>query len=77
MWDFPGPGLEPVSPALAGGFLTTAPPGKPKEGILYVSINPFFLTIKLPEATKFKYHYRYLSGEFVIMLCCYLDYSVF
>ena len=28
-WDFPGPGLEPVSPALAGGFLTTAPLGKP------------------------------------------------
>ena len=28
MWDLPGPGLEPVSPALAGGFLTTAPPGK-------------------------------------------------
>ena len=25
MWDLPGPGLEPVSPALAGGFLTTAP----------------------------------------------------
>ena len=24
-----GPGLEHVSPALAGGFLTTAPPGKP------------------------------------------------
>ena len=29
MWDLPGPGLEPVSPALTGGFLTTAPPGKP------------------------------------------------
>ena len=28
MWDLPGPGIEPVSPALAGGFLTTAPPGK-------------------------------------------------
>ena len=28
MWDLPGPGLEPVSPTLAGGFLTTAPPGK-------------------------------------------------
>ena len=28
MWDLPGPGHEPVSPALAGGFLTTAPPGK-------------------------------------------------
>ena len=29
MWDLPGSGLESVSPALAGGFLTTAPPGKP------------------------------------------------
>ena len=28
-WGLPGPGLEPWSPALAGGFLTTAPPGKP------------------------------------------------
>ena len=29
MWDLPGPGLKPVSPALAGRFLTTAPPWKP------------------------------------------------
>ena len=29
MWDLPGPGLEPVSPALAGRFSTTAPPGRP------------------------------------------------
>ena len=29
MWDLPKPGLEPVSPALAGRFSTTAPPGKP------------------------------------------------
>ena len=28
MWDLPGPGIEPVSPALAGGLLTTEPPGK-------------------------------------------------
>ena len=28
MWDLPGPGIEPVSPAMAGGFLTTVPPGK-------------------------------------------------
>ena len=26
----PDPGIEPVSPALAGGFFTTEPPGKPK-----------------------------------------------
>ena len=31
MWDLPGPGIEPVSPALAGGFLSTVPPGKPLQ----------------------------------------------
>ena len=31
MWDLPRPGLEPVSPALAGRFSTTAPPGKPRS----------------------------------------------
>ena len=34
MWDLPRPGLEPMSPALAGGFLTTAPPGKPQDLLL-------------------------------------------
>ena len=29
MWDLPRSGLEPVSPALADRFSTTAPPGKP------------------------------------------------
>ena len=28
MWDLPGPGIESMSPALAGGLLTTVPPGK-------------------------------------------------
>ena len=28
MWDLPRPGLEPMSPALAGRLSTTAPPGK-------------------------------------------------
>ena len=29
MWGLPGSGIEPMSPALAGGFLATEPPGKP------------------------------------------------
>ena len=28
MWDLPEPGMEPMSPALAGKFLNPAPPGK-------------------------------------------------
>ena len=35
MWDLPRPGLEPVSPALAGRLSTTAPPGKP-EGLILI-----------------------------------------
>ena len=42
MCDFPGPGIEPVSPALAGGFLTTVPPGKPS--VLY--LNKFWMFFK-------------------------------
>ena len=29
MWDLPRPGIEPMSPALAGRSFTTEPPGKP------------------------------------------------
>ena len=34
LWDLPGPGVEPVSPALAGGFLTTEPPRKSHNVLL-------------------------------------------
>ena len=34
MWDPPRPGLEPMSPALAGGLSITAPPGKPLIAVL-------------------------------------------
>ena len=47
MWDPPGPGPEPVSPALAGGLPTTAPPGKP-----YVS-SYFLLIVYLFSETLF------------------------
>ena len=30
-WDLPGPGIKPVSPALAGGFFTTESPEKPSD----------------------------------------------
>ena len=30
--DLPDPGIKPTSPELAGGFLTTEPPGKPIRG---------------------------------------------
>ena len=45
MWDFPGPGLEPVSPALADEFLTTRPPGKPQK--YYFKANSIYLILTI------------------------------
>ena len=41
MWDLPRPGLEPVSPELAGRFSTTAPPGKP----IFMDFNQFYYAV--------------------------------
>ena len=40
--DLPNPGIEPVSPALAGGFFTAEPPGKyviPQLAVIKPSLN--------------------------------------
>ena len=36
MWGLPGPRIEPLSPALAGRFSITEPPGKPLRIFLFV-----------------------------------------
>ena len=43
-----GPGIEPVSPVLAGGFFTTEPPGKSFE-IYPVSDVAFFFFFLMKE----------------------------
>ena len=42
--DLPHPGTGPRSPALAGGFFTTEPPGKPQILDTYLLIVTIFLT---------------------------------
>ena len=49
MWDLTRPGIEPVSPALAGGFLTTVPREVPS--LLLNVQNIKWLTTVLPWAT--------------------------
>ena len=41
MW-VSGPGIEPVSPALAGRFLTTGPPGKSPNPCILIQKDLFF-----------------------------------
>ena len=53
MWDLPRPGLEPVSPALAGRFSTTAPPGKPEHTLLITTL-PDCLSMQRPLVTTWQ-----------------------
>ena len=56
MWDLPRPGLEPVSPELAGRFSTTAPPGKPQLNDFltqYVLVEHIFFLLLI----VFKFHF--------------------
>ena len=52
MWNLPRPGIEPMFPASAGGFLTTVPPAKSffsyfKEKSLNIHLNPKFKFLKI------------------------------
>ena len=47
MWDLPGPGIEPVSLALQGGFSTIVPPRKPHSVVKPRGPVQVFFLIKL------------------------------
>ena len=59
MWDLPGPGLEPVSPELAGRFLTTVPPGKSYMRVLictYIYTHLMFLRTRRSQDSNYPSH---------------------
>ena len=70
MWDLPRPGIELMSPALAGGFLTTGPPGKSKC-IIFITTLKFYL---------FKYKIQWSEvnvAQLCLTLCDAMDYTVY
>ena len=75
MWDLPGPGHNPMSPALAGGLSTTAPPGKPLPLFLdesgYMLIN-FVYLLKEPAFSFIDLCHCFLCFYF-IYFCSDLD----
>ena len=48
MWNLPRPGLKPMSPALASGFSTTVPPGKPCLSLFKFSLYSIFIACSKP-----------------------------
>ena len=59
MWDLPRPGLEPMSPALAGRFSTTVPPGKPQSPLLFIS----FISLGALRSRKHRHYLLFTDGE--------------
>ena len=43
-WHLPRAGIEPMSPALAGGFFTTGPPGQPSSVFLWGSFASYLVS---------------------------------
>ena len=75
MWHLPGPGIKPMYPALADGFLTTRPPVKPH--IPSLSLPLLFFIIPWPmslyiSSRKYRLHSTYL-GHFPFY-CCKSDF---
>ena len=73
MWKLPTPGIKPESPALAGGALTTGPPGKPWKTLLYsVWVWPSdFLSWPLPSGSAAPLlgpHYTYVDSAMTLLL---------
>ena len=61
MWGLRGPGMEPMSPALTSGLLTTGPPGKSRGEIL-----DFKMMVVYSDVLKILSH---LSKTLVCNLC--------
>lgn len=47
MWGLPRPGLEPASPALAGGCFATEPPGSLASGV-FEDLSPLLASTVIP-----------------------------
>ena len=65
MWNLPGPGIEPMFPTLAGGFLSTAPPGKSQ---VYLLINHMTLNCF---ASRFHYIITWWDILYLKKALCY------
>ena len=71
--DLPNSGIKPASPALAGGYLTNEPPGKPiwcqiNNHIPLVSF-PFNCNLEKAESSLHHIHPAKMKGRFEGVIC--------
>ena len=63
MWDLPRPGIEPVSPALVGRFLTTGPQGEPV--VLFTLVFPITSTVPSTKQLSVKYLQHEIKNDWM------------
>ena len=57
--DLPDPGVEATCPALAGGFFTPEPPGKPSVDTLILGFSAYSLASGLQNCERINYcHFK-------------------
>ena len=70
-WDLPNAGIKPVSltsPALAGGFFTTEPPGKPpRRQVILIKSNLDYLDYQFPFISLVVGHCAELFCGYIIL----------
>ena len=70
MWNLPGPGIEPVSPALAGGFFTTVPPRKSSTFLFNLTeIGKLFSRAAIPFYIPSRNHWEFLFLCILTNIC--------
>ena len=71
MWDPPRPGLEPVSPALAGRLSTTMPQGKPLGLSMLLQMTIFHSFLWLTNIPLYIYHIFFIHSSVDGHLGCF------
>ena len=66
MWNLPGPEIELISPALAGRFLTSRPPGTP----LFFFFNEylFYPIVDLQRCVKFQVYGKVIQFTYYVLV---------
>ena len=67
-WDLPGSGVKPVSPALAGEFFTTEPPGKHLLFSLFVCAFDVISWNPLPNPRSWGFTPMFCSEGFIVLV---------
>ena len=72
MWDPHRPGLEPVSPALAGRFSTTALPGKPPCPVLHLGLESILSLFLCMVLASVLISFFYITFAYFYSTCCFV-----